>query len=172
MNYRVLGPGNLTVSSLGLGCVGMSEFYGGADEAESIATIHRAIELGVTFLDSADMYGFGQNEELVGRAIRDRRDQVVLATKFDLPPNQWTGLSRSALGVGWTDIAQGRVQATGIVEALDVLEQIAPGLVAGSVDPVVDPLGLQRVEEALHRGVVPAVALAAHGGGDPLSGQG
>jgi aryl-alcohol dehydrogenase-like predicted oxidoreductase len=80
MQQRRLGQ--LQVSALGLGCMGMSEFYGSGDEAESIATIHRAIELGVTFLDTADMYGVGHNEELVGRAIADRRDKVVLATKF------------------------------------------------------------------------------------------
>ncbi len=80
MRQRRLG--NLQVSALGLGCMGMSEFYGSGDEAESIATIHRAIELGVTFLDTADMYGVGHNEELIGRAIADRRDQVFLATKF------------------------------------------------------------------------------------------
>src|SRR5450432_544197 len=79
---RKLGTQGLKVSALGLGCMGMSEFYGAGDEQESIATIHRSIELGSTFLDTADMYGSGKNEELVGRAIRDRRDQVVLATKF------------------------------------------------------------------------------------------
>lgn len=80
MEQRKLG--SLNVSALGLGCMGMSEFYGPTDEAESITTIHRAIELGVNFLDTADMYGSGDNERLVGQAIADRRDEVVLATKF------------------------------------------------------------------------------------------
>src|SRR5688572_17906826 len=82
MQKRKLGADGPEVSAIGLGCMGMSEFYGQTDETESIATIHRAIELGVDFLDTADMYGVGHNEELVGRAIRDRRDTVVLATKF------------------------------------------------------------------------------------------
>jgi len=82
MQTRYLGTARLEVSALGLGCMGMSEFYAGRDDAESIRTIHRALDLGVTFLDTADMYGPFKNEELVGRAIRDRRDQVVLATKF------------------------------------------------------------------------------------------
>jgi aryl-alcohol dehydrogenase-like predicted oxidoreductase len=80
MEHRNLGE--LKVSALGLGCMGMSEFYGDADEGEAIKTIHRALELGVTLLDTADMYGPFTNEKLVGRAIADRRDQVVLATKF------------------------------------------------------------------------------------------
>jgi aryl-alcohol dehydrogenase-like predicted oxidoreductase len=82
MEKRRLGSQGLVVSAMGLGCMGMSEFYGTADEAESIATIHRALELGIDFLDTADMYGPFTNEKLVGRAIRDRRDAVILATKF------------------------------------------------------------------------------------------
>ena len=82
MDARKLGTQGLEVSALGLGCMGMSEFYGTADEGEAIATIQRALELGITFLDTADMYGWGANERLVGKAIADRRDQVVLATKF------------------------------------------------------------------------------------------
>jgi aryl-alcohol dehydrogenase-like predicted oxidoreductase len=81
---RTLGRSGLTVSSLGLGCMGMSQSYGPADRGESIATIHRALELGVFFLDTADVYGLGHNEELVGEAIRGRRDEVVLATKFSI----------------------------------------------------------------------------------------
>ena len=82
MDTRRLGTDGLEVSALGLGCMGMSEFYGRTDEGEAIATIHRALELGIDFLDTADMYGRGANERLVGKAIRDRRDRVVLATKF------------------------------------------------------------------------------------------
>ena len=81
---RSLGTAGLVVSCEGLGCMGMSEFYGPGDEAESLATIHRALDLGVTFLDTADMYGPFLNEELVGRAIAGRRDEVVLATKFGI----------------------------------------------------------------------------------------
>ena len=84
MQSRKLGNEGLTVSPLGLGCMGMSEFYGGGDDTESLATIHRALDLGVTLLDTSDMYGPYANEELVGRAIADRRDGVVLATKFGI----------------------------------------------------------------------------------------
>jgi aryl-alcohol dehydrogenase-like predicted oxidoreductase len=84
MKQRQLGQSGLTVSAMGLGCMGMSEFYGARNETEAIATIHRALDLGVTLLDTADMYGRGHNEQLVGRAIRNRRRQVVLATKFGI----------------------------------------------------------------------------------------
>jgi aryl-alcohol dehydrogenase-like predicted oxidoreductase len=82
MNKRKLGQSGLEVSELGLGCMGMSEFYGAADEAESIATIHRALDLGITFFDTADIYGVGRNEQLVGKALRDHQSKVIVATKF------------------------------------------------------------------------------------------
>jgi aryl-alcohol dehydrogenase-like predicted oxidoreductase len=82
MQHRTLGSHGLAVSAIGLGCMGMSEFYGPSNEQESIATIHRALDIGITMLDTADMYGIGENEKLVGRAIAKRRKAVVLATKF------------------------------------------------------------------------------------------
>ncbi len=98
MKTRKLGNQGLEVSAEGLGCMGMSEFYGSTDEGEAIATIHRALELGVSFLDTADMYGPFTNERLVGRAIADRREQVVLATKFGNQRNEdgsWVGINGS-----------------------------------------------------------------------------
>jgi aryl-alcohol dehydrogenase-like predicted oxidoreductase len=94
METAKLGSQGLEVSRQGLGCMGMSEFYGTSDEGEAIATVHRALELGVTLLDTADMYGVGANERLVGKAIADRRDRVVLATKFGnvrAPDGTWIG---------------------------------------------------------------------------------
>ena len=96
MQQRHLGSPGLGVSAVGLGCMGMSEFYGPGEEAESIATIHRALELGINFLDTADMYGQGKNEILVGKAIRGRREQIVLATKFGnvrTPDGGWAGVN-------------------------------------------------------------------------------
>jgi len=98
MNMRQLGRSGPTVSVMGLGCMGMSEFYGEHDDAESIATIERALDLGINFLDTADAYGPFTNERLVGRAIRDRRAQVVLATKFGNVRNEdgsWLGINGS-----------------------------------------------------------------------------
>src|SRR5467141_4889395 len=96
MEQRHLGSQGLVVSAMGLGCMGMSEFYGGHDDAESIATIHRAIDLGITLLDTSDSYGPKTNEQLVGRAIKDRRDRVAVATKFGFvrrPDGSWAGVS-------------------------------------------------------------------------------
>jgi aryl-alcohol dehydrogenase-like predicted oxidoreductase len=95
MDQRQLGRSGLVVSAIGLGCMGMSEFYGPTDDAESTATIQRALDLGVTMLDTADMYGVGRNEELVGRAVKGRRESVIIATKF----GQMRGPKGERLGI-------------------------------------------------------------------------
>ena len=82
MHHRTLGRSPLSVSAIGLGCMSMSGVYGRGDDAESVAVVHRALDLGVSFIDSSDMYGWGHNEELLARALKGRRAQVVLATKF------------------------------------------------------------------------------------------
>src|SRR6266536_3179074 len=157
MQQRLLGTGKLAVSALGLGCMGMSQSYGPADERESIATIHRALDLGVNFLDTADIYGPFTNERLVGRAIADRRDQVVLATKFGnqrRPDGTWIGVngrpeyvrdacdaSLERLGVDHIDLYyQHRVDRTVPVEdtwgamraLLDAVRELGIGFVAYS----------------------------------------
>ena len=110
---RTLGQG-LKVSDQGLGCMGMSAWYGATDERESIATIHRALELGIVFLDTADVYGTGANEELVGRAIAGRRDEVVLATKFG---NRWYEDGRRTID-GSPDYVRSAIDAS--LQRLDV----------------------------------------------------
>jgi len=133
MKTHQLGHGGPTISEMGLGCMGMSEFYGEHDDAESIATIHRALDLGINFLDTADAYGPFTNERLVGRAIRDRRSQVVVATKFGNVRNEdgsWLGIngapeyvrracdaSLQRLGIDTIDVYyQHRVDATVPIE--------------------------------------------------------
>ena len=91
MNSRQLGTSGLTVSAIGLGCMGMSQSYGPGDAEESARTIHRALDLGVTLLDTADVYGRGGNETLIGQAIRGRRKDVVLATKCGIIPGRTAG---------------------------------------------------------------------------------
>ena len=123
METRTLGTQGLDVSALGLGCMGMSEFYGPADEVEAIATITRALELGVTFLDTADMYGWGANERVIGKAIEGRREDVVLATKFGNvrgPNGEYLGIDGSPAYV--RSACEASLERLG-VEAIDLYYQ-------------------------------------------------
>ncbi len=133
MQHRTLGTQGLTVSALGLGCMGMSDFYGPRDDEQSVGVIHKALDLGVTFFDTADMYGVGRNEALVGRAIRDRRDGVVLATKFGNVRDPDTG-------------AFLRVDGT-------------PGYVAEACDRSLQHLGLDHIDLYYQHRVDPGVPI-------------
>jgi len=157
MQRRALGSQGLVVPAMGLGCMGMSEFYGPGDDRESIATIHRAIDLGITFLDTADMYGPFKNEELVGRAVRGRRDAVVLATKF----GNERGADGSFLGVnGRPDYVRRACEASLTrlgVERIDLYYQhrVDPGV------PIEDTVG--AMAELVRQGKVRFLGLSEAG---------
>jgi aryl-alcohol dehydrogenase-like predicted oxidoreductase len=119
---RTLGRDGPVVSALGLGCMGMSQMYGAADREESIATVHRALDLGVTFLDTSDVYGDGHNEELVGEAIRGRRDEVQLATKFSLRRNDSGGMDIDGRPENVRACAEASLRRLG-VDAIDLYYQ-------------------------------------------------
>ncbi len=145
MEYRTLGRDGLRVSALGLGCMGMSEFYGPSDETASIATLQRAIDLGVTLLDTADMYGPFTNERLVGRALRGRRDAVVIATKF----GNRRGEAGEFLGVcGTPDYVRQCCDASLQRLGVDVIDLYYQHRVDASV-PIEDTVGaMKRLVEA------------------------
>ncbi len=158
METRRLGTRGLEVSALGLGCMGMSEFYGTTDEAEAIATIHRALELGITFLDTADVYGMGANERLVGKAIQGRRDQVVVATKFGNvrgPKGEPLGISGKADYV--RSACEASLERLG-VEAIDLYYQHRVDLETPIEETVGAMAELVREGKVLHLGLSEASA--------------
>ena len=150
---RTLGAQGLEVSALGLGCMGMSEFYGRADEGEAIATIQRALELGVTFLDTADMYGWGANERLVGKAIEGRREDVVLATKFGNvrgPNGEYLGIDGSPAYV--RSACEASLQRLG-VETIDLYYQHRVDLQTPIEETVGAMAGLVQEGKVRHLGL-------------------
>jgi aryl-alcohol dehydrogenase-like predicted oxidoreductase len=153
MEMRTLGTQGLEVSALGLGCMGMSEFYGRADEGEAIATIQRALELGVTFLDTADMYGWGANERLVGKAIEGRREDVVLATKFGNvrgPNGEYLGIDGSPAYV--RSACEASLQRLG-VETIDLYYQHRVDLQTPIEETVGAMAGLVQEGKVRHLGL-------------------
>jgi aryl-alcohol dehydrogenase-like predicted oxidoreductase len=145
--------GGLQVSALGLGCMGMSQMYGTADRAESIATVHRALDLGVTFLDTSDVYGAGHNEELVGEAIAGRRDEVQLATKFSLSANDRGGMDID----GRPENVRARVEASLRRLRVDVIDLYYQHRVDPTV-PIEDTVG--AMAELVEQGKVRYLGLS------------
>jgi len=157
MEKRTLGSTGLQVSAVGLGCMGMSEFYGPHDEAESIAVIHKAIDLGVIFLDTADIYGIGHNEELVGRALRGYRNQVLLATKF----GNVRGEDGAFLGVnGKPEYVRSACEASLRRLGVDVIDLYYQHRVDPDT-PIEDTVG--AVAELVHEGKVRFLGLSEAG---------